>query len=63
MSDRNDAMPRAGVAQARRLWLHYRSLADDGRPADAATVAGDLERLVGLLEREADRADSDRSVR
>lgn len=63
MADRNDETPRAGVAQARRLWLHYKSLADDKRLADPAVVAADLERLIGLLEYEADRADADRSVR
>ncbi len=63
MVDRNGETPRAGLAQARRLWLHYKSLADDGRTADPAIIAADLECLVGLLEREADRADSDLSVR
>lgn len=60
MSEMNEPTPRAGLAQARRLWLHYRSLAESGRPIDAASVAGDLERLVAMLEHDADKIDLSR---
>lgn len=56
----NETTPRAGLAQARRLWLHYRSLAESGRPIDAALVAGDLEQLVAMLEHDADKVDLSR---
>lgn len=53
----NEPTPRAGLAQARRLWLHYRSLAEFDRPVEAASVADDLERLVAVLEHDADKVD------
>lgn len=53
----NEPTPRAGLAQARRLWLHYRSLAEFDRPVEAAAVADDLERLVAVLEHDADNVD------
>lgn len=46
---------RGGLANARRKWLHYRSL--DGQSVGAGQVAGDLEPILRALEEAADEID------
>lgn len=46
---------RGGLANARRKWLHYRSL--DGQSVGAGQVAVDLEPILRALEEAADEID------